>query len=98
MNGKKNKKVLVNMLIKVLNLVPINYTYGEGDEIRHGFDIKDFKAVFPELIHKDPHLGETIKADGLLPILIRCIQELNDDIEFLEARLSVLEREKPLIE
>ena len=98
MNGKKNKKVLVNMLIKVLNLVPINYTYAEGDEIRHGFDIKDFKAVFPELIHKDPHLGETITADGLLPILIRCIQELNDDIEFLEARLRVLEREKPLIE
>ena len=97
MNGKQNKKALVNMLIKILNLVPMEYTYGEPKEIRYGFDIKDFKTILPELIHKDPHLGETIKADGLLPLLVRCIQELNDDIEFLEARLGILEREQPLI-
>ena len=98
MNGKQNKKALVNELIKVLNLVPMEYTYGEPEETRYGFDIEDFKQVFPDLIYKDPQVGDTIKADGLLPIMIRCIQELNDDVEFLESRLRSLEKDKPILQ
>jgi hypothetical protein len=98
MSGKKNKKFLVSKLIKVLNLVPLEYTYDDPEDVRYGFEVKDFKQVFPALIYKDPDLGETIKSDGLLPILVRCIQELNDDIEFLESRLRVLEGEKPILQ
>ncbi len=98
MSGKKNKMILVDELIKVLNLVPLEYTYDDPEDVRYGFDVKDFKQVFPSLIYEDPDLGETIKSDGLLPILIRCIQELNDDIEFLESRLKVLEGERPILQ
>jgi len=90
-SDKQNRKVLVNMLLKVCHLVPMEYTYAKPEEKRYGFDLKDFKLVFPELIYADCTMGDTIKTDGLLPVLIRCIQELNDDIEFLESKISALE-------
>ena len=59
-----------------------------------GFSIANLKEVYPNVVVQDPVSGtESINPTGLIPLLVRSIQELQSEIETLEQRIIELENQ-----
>ena len=64
-----------------------------------GFIAQEFETVFPALVVENniarhdetPNMKKGIKQGGLIPILVKCVQELSAKNDALEARIKTLE-------
>lgn len=86
--AKKNIKDLeFNAIEKIIALQPKSY-YMKNDEsqIRYGLIAQDVHEVLPDLIYGDIEGEDYVGLDynGLVPILIKAIQELKEEIEILK--------------
>jgi hypothetical protein len=98
---KENVRDLDDGLASVMALKPRKFDWkeGKGKNVKddRGFIAQEFEQVFPDLIDtwKDPapEGEEPYKAvnANLIPTLVRAIQEQQEIIDALEARLAALE-------
>ena len=64
-----------------------------------GFIAQEFETAFPALIvenniarhDEEPNMKKGIKQGGLIPILVKCVQELSAKNDALQARIKTLE-------
>lgn len=87
---KENITPMVNMLDKINELKPCQYNYiGNQDEICMGFIAQELQNQFPNLIYKSSDkLG--IAYTGLIPVIIKAIQEQQEQINSLKDELKLL--------
>lgn len=100
---KENVRDLDDGLDKVLQLQPRKFDWkqGQGRDISNdrGFIAQEFEQVFPDMIEewkdKAPEGEEPYKAinANLIPTLVKAIQEQQETITALEARISQLEND-----
>ena len=98
---KENVRDLDDGLDKVLQLQPRKFDWkqGQGRDISNdrGFIAQEFEQVFPDMIEewkdKAPEGEEPYKAinANLIPTLVKAIQEQQETITALEARITQLE-------
>jgi hypothetical protein len=86
---KKNiKKLKIDNLIEKINyLKPVSFKWkskDKGKDINYGFIAQDFIKIFPDLIRKDNNNYLSIDYIGIIPILVKVIQELSLKVEKLE--------------
>jgi len=85
-------------LDQVLRLRPVTYKWNKaGDDQRQlGLIAQELREVVPELVHQDARSGLlSVNYSGLLPVMIKAVQEQQELIKRLEARVAELERERP---
>ena len=100
---KENIRDLDSVLSKVLDLRPVKFSWKERwkNETRSndvmGFIAQEVKSLFPETV-MEADFEEEIPGDELylsyvelIPVLTKAIQEQQEKIESLEARISSLE-------
>lgn len=83
-------------------LVPWQVTYRwRRDEFPHrrfpegvfaGFLADDVQKVLPGLVHEDADGWRSLDYTGLLPYLVRAVQDMQQQIDRLEARLAAAEQ------
>jgi hypothetical protein len=88
---KENIKTLEYGLDEILRLNPVTHTWLYSDATRPsiGLIAQEVEEVLGELVNTSMDGENEIKAldyNGLIPVLIKSIQELNKKIEILEAR------------
>jgi hypothetical protein len=88
---KENIKALEYGLDEVLRLNPVTHTWLYSDATRPsiGLIAQEVEEVLSELVNTSMDGENEIKAldyNGLIPVLIKSIQELNKKIEILESR------------
>ena len=101
---KKNIADATDKLSDVMNLKVRNFkwktSYHPVKQHKHiGFIAQEFETVFPALIvenniarhDEEPNMKKGIKQGGLIPILVKCVQELSAKNDALEARIKTLE-------
>jgi hypothetical protein len=86
---KKNiKKLKIDNLIEKINyLKPVSFKWkskDKGKDINYGFIAQEFIKIFPDLIRKDNNNYLSIDYIGIIPILVKAIQELSLKVEKLE--------------
>jgi hypothetical protein len=90
-NQKENIKGLEYGLNEVLRLNPVTHTwlYSDSTKPSIGLIAQEVEEVLKELVNTSMDGDREIKAldyNGLIPVLIKSIQELNKKIEILEAK------------
>ena len=90
-NQKENIKSLEYGLSEVLRLNPVTHTWLYSDATRPsiGLIAQEVEEVLKELVNTSMDGENEIKAldyNGIIPVLIKSIQELNKKIEILESR------------
>ena len=90
-NQKENIKGLEYGLNEVLKLNPVTHTwlYSDSTTPSIGLIAQEVEEVLKELVNTSMDGDREIKAldyNGLIPVLIKSIQELNKKIEILEAK------------
>jgi len=87
---KENITPMVNMLDKINELKPCQYNYiGNQDELCMGFIAQELQNQFPNLIYKsNEKLG--IAYTGLIPVIIKALQEQQEQINSLKDELKLL--------
>lgn len=73
--------------------------YHPNKQNKHiGFIADEFETVFPSLVveHENPIVGQdgtvkSVRYGALIPILVKALQEADDKIDALEARITALE-------
>ena len=90
-NQKENIKGLEYGLDEVLRLNPVTHTwlYSDSTKPSIGLIAQEVEEVLKELVNTSMDGDKEIKAldyNGLIPVLIKSIQELNKKIEILEAK------------
>ena len=86
---KENVTPMVNMLEKINELRPCKYNYIGSDELSMGFIAQELQVQFPNLIYEsNEKLG--IAYTGLIPVLIRGMQEQQAQIQNLKDEIMAL--------
>lgn len=98
---KMNIQPMPSVLAKVSKLQPSTYQYHQDGlmydaTVRYGFIAQDVAQVFPHLVeyHYEPERGldaYTMDYSGFGVIAIKAIQELQQNVNTLEARIAQLE-------
>jgi hypothetical protein len=88
---KENIKPLEYGLSEILKLKPVTHTWLYSDSVKPsiGLIAQDVEEVLKELVNTSTDGDREIKAldyNGIIPVLIKSIQDLNKKIEILEAR------------
>ena len=88
---KTNIEPLTNMLDKVNALNPVKFKYiGNDEEICNGFIAQELQIQFPELIKESSgKLG--IAYTGLISVVVKAIQEQQEQINILKDKIKALE-------
>lgn len=86
---KRNIRPLgAGFLSRVERLRPVTFQWKAGDaKPQSGFVAQDLQSVFPDLVQSD---GEHLQASyiGLIPYLVKAIQEQQAEIEFLKKAVA----------
>ncbi len=98
---KKNISPLTSSLEKLLALNPVSYQWksGEGEDTRShlGFLAQELETVIPEAVYKPTGNSETstdkygVNYSTIIPVLVKAIQEQQQQIEDLKSRVKALE-------
>jgi hypothetical protein len=73
--------------MKVLDLVPVSFTYKASNKKSLGFVSERVREVYPELVEKDVDFLP-LNYDGLIAPLLAVVKHLKDKIDRLEAKLG----------
>ncbi len=98
-NLKTNVTTLSEMKGKIKLLRPVSYNLKPNSEnpdkiinnLQYGFVAQELKEIFPDLVieREDGILG--IRYSGLIPILVKTIEEQQEEIDALNDRITALE-------
>ena len=92
---KENIKPVRNGYLKDINQLQVknfNFKADPSKSKQIGFIAQEFEKVFPSLVKTDVNeKTKAIKTTVLIPILIKCIQELTTEVKSLKSRLDILE-------
>ncbi|HQK69433.1 MAG: hypothetical protein GT600_15190 [Bacteroidales bacterium] len=98
-NLKTNVTTLSEMKGKIKLLRPVSYNLKPNSEnpdktinnLQYGFVAQEVKEIFPDLVieREDGILG--IRYSGLIPILVKAIEEQQEEIDALNDRITALE-------
>lgn len=90
MDWKLNKVPLDKELIKLGSLTPVSFTY-ESEKRYFGMVPSEVHKVYPEITYYNSKGEIGINYDYFIPVLIRAIQELEEDNTWLLKRVQKLE-------
>jgi hypothetical protein len=97
---KKDVVGLAYGLKDISALRPVSFKWKDpsrGDERNIGFIAQDLQKIVPELVNQDSKSGMlAVNYTGLVPVLVKSIQEQQAIIARQEARIQVLEQ-RPLV-
>ncbi len=89
---KDVQKLDDNMIGKVMQLNPVTYRWKEDSEdenLKYGLIAQELEKIFPDMVFGKE--GEkTISYDSLIPVLIKSIQEQQQEIEQLKKEIQSL--------
>jgi hypothetical protein len=91
---KENITALTDVLPKVQNLRCVSYNLKSQTEndVKLGFIAQDWQADFPQVVNADASDGKLgMNYTETIPVLLKAIQEQQDLIESLTARITALE-------
>jgi len=96
---KENIKDLETGLTEIMALKPRRFDWkeGEGDGTKNnaGFIAQEVETVFPELVdnylHDELDDAKSLRKGGILPTLVKAIQEQQEIINNLKTRIEALE-------
>ena len=91
---KENITALTDVLPKVQNLRCVSYNLKSQTEndVKLGFIAQDWQVSFPQVVNADPSDGKLgMNYTETIPVLLKAIQEQQDLIESLTARIAALE-------
>ncbi len=80
---KKNIEDITYGLDTVMNLRPVlfNWKYEDGDTVKNlGFIAQEVELVIPKLVATDENGMKSLNTTGMIPILTKAIQDLNNTI------------------
>ena len=81
---KKNVSELGSALTTINSLNPVSYNWnyqGDGDKQQVGFLAQEVEGVLPGLVSTDITGYKQLNTIGMVPYLVKAIQELNDKIQ-----------------
>ncbi|MEJ0053954.1 MAG: tail fiber domain-containing protein [bacterium] len=86
-------------LDQVLALKPVSYHWKTDDSsagLKYGFIAQDVEKIFPELVSADPTTGyKSLSTGGMMPYVVKALQEQQVEIEDLKAQIAVLAAHLP---
>lgn len=100
---KEHIKDIESCLSDVIKLNPVTFNWKKevkfyNPDLQYGFIAQDVEEIFPELIQDDETGYKSVNTNAFVPMLVKCIQEQQEQIESqqktiesLEARLKALE-------
>jgi hypothetical protein len=89
---KENIVDLPNQLENICNLRPVEFDYKDGSGHQIGFIAQEVSEIYPDLINSNTEgYFDVIGLDKNWSRAIKAIQELNDKVEALQARVAELE-------
>ncbi len=92
---KKDIRDLGYGLAEVMQLMPVSYTWKNNadSKVNLGFLAQDVQPVIPEAVAYDQEEDQYFLGyDALIPVLVKSIQEQQEQIEKLERRIAELEK------
>lgn len=97
--GLKNKIRTLKKTIRNLNKIrPVSYHWKTNNEFAYGFIAQDLKEVYPDLVSKGDNGFLSINYIQMTPLLVRGIQELDDESRNLKNKIRELEIKQNQIE
>ena len=95
---KENIEPVKNSLLNLLQLDPIKYNYKEEFQQKNGFShtaqlgllAQNLAEVYPELLAKDSSGYLSVNYQGLVPVLIDAVKDLNKKVSDLEETVKTL--------
>ena len=81
-----NKQSIGSTLSKVMTLNPVEYKFSGSSDSLYALTAQNVSTVFPHLVKSD---GNFIDYFELIPILVKTIKELQDEIEELQNQIAV---------
>ncbi len=99
---KTNIITMGSMLTNVMALEPVTYNWrvkefpdkNFNDKKQLGFIAQDIEKIFPELVLTDQNGYKSVDYVKITPILVKAVQEQQNEIEILKKRLNILEAEQ----
>jgi len=88
---KKNIEDLTYGLETVTNLRPVlfNWNYEDGSTLKNlGFLAQDVELLIPKLVVTDEEGMKSLNTTGMIPILVKAVQEIAEKISDIFARLA----------
>ncbi len=93
---KDNISIIIDPLEKILKLDAVEFDWNSKQEVYQGHDIgliaQQVEEVAPELVTTRDNGYKAVKYEKLTALLVGAIKEQQKQIEFLEKRISSLER------
>ena len=89
---KENISTIENPLSKVSNIDGVYFNWKEGGDRQVGVIAQQVEKVLPEVVSKDKNSYLSVDYSKIVPLLIEAINEQNDNIKYLEDRISKLEK------
>jgi len=88
---KENVKTIEDSVATLEKLRPVTFDWKEGGKADVGFIAQEVKEVYPELVAEDASGHYSVAYTGLVAPLVRAVQQQQEMIRALEARLAKLE-------
>jgi len=88
---KENVKTIEDSVATIQKLRPVTFDWKEGGKSDVGFIAQEVKEVYPELVAEDGTGHFSVAYTGLVAPLVRAVQQQQEMILALEARLAKLE-------
>lgn len=88
---KENVKTIEDSVTTLEKLRPVTFDWKEGGKADVGFIAQEVKEVYPELVAEDASGHYSVAYTGLVAPLVRAVQQQQEMIRALEARLAKLE-------
>lgn len=91
---KKDVKNIRQALTKIKKLRPVTYRWKSNDEMDQGLIAQEVQKVYPELVLENDRGFLSVNYIMLTPMLIRSVQELDDENRSLKKDLAQLKNEQ----
>jgi len=91
---KDIQKLDDNMIGKVMQLNPVTYRWkndSEKDNINYGLIAQEVEKIFPDMVSGEEG-SKSISYDSLIPVLIKAVQEQQQEIEQLKSEIQSLKQ------
>ena len=85
---KKDIQNLEYSLNDICKLNPIQFSYKNEEKIRFGLVAQELKEIIPEIVEEDKDGYLSIRYQELIPVLIKAIQKLKEEIEKLKQKIK----------
>jgi hypothetical protein len=94
---KENIKTVESGLNQINQVRPVTFNWKKDvpfysdPQIQYGFIAQEIEKIFPDLIQNDNNGYKSVSYNAFTPLLVKCIQEQQQQIQSLEERIKKLE-------